>query len=48
VRQRRRRGLPDLARVTELTTRINLFISLPIDKLERAALKKKLDEIGRK
>jgi arsenate reductase len=33
---------------TELTTRINLFMSLPIDKLERAALKKKLDEIGRK
>jgi len=33
---------------TELTTRINLFMSLPIEKLERAALKKKLDEIGGK
>jgi arsenate reductase len=32
---------------TELTTRINLLLSLPIDKLERAALKKKLDDIGR-
>jgi arsenate reductase len=37
-----------LGAFTELTTRINLFMSLPIDKLERAALKKKLDEIGRK
>lgn len=32
---------------TELCTRINLFMSLPVDKLERAALKKKLEEIGR-
>ena len=32
---------------TELTTRINLLLSLPIDKLGRAALKKKLDDIGR-
>jgi arsenate reductase (thioredoxin) len=32
---------------TELTTRINLLLSLPIDKLERAALKKKLEEIGK-
>jgi len=32
---------------TELTTRINLLLSLPIEKLERAALKKKLDDIGR-
>jgi arsenate reductase (thioredoxin) len=31
---------------TELTTRISLLLSLPIDKLERAALKKKLDDIG--
>lgn len=31
---------------TELTTRINLFLSLPIDKLDRLVLKKKLDEIG--
>lgn len=32
---------------TELCTRINLFMSVPMDKLERAALKKKLEEIGR-
>ena len=32
---------------TELTTRINLLMSLPIEKLERAALKKKLEEIGK-
>ena len=32
---------------TELTTRINLFVSLPLDKLDRLVLKKKLDEIGR-
>lgn len=31
---------------TELTTRINLFLSLPIEKLDRLVLKKKLDEIG--
>jgi protein-tyrosine-phosphatase len=33
---------------TELTTRINLFISLPLDRLDRLVLKKKLDEIGKK
>jgi arsenate reductase len=32
---------------TELTTRINLFISLPLDKLDRVVLEDKLDEIGR-
>lgn len=32
---------------SELSTRINLFMSLPIDKLDRLVLKKKLDEIGR-
>ena len=32
---------------TELSTRINLMLALPIDKLDRLALKKKLDEIGR-
>lgn len=32
---------------TELCTRINLFMSVPMDKLERAALKKKLEEIGK-
>lgn len=33
---------------TELATRINLFLSLPLEKLERAALRKKLDEIGKR
>lgn len=32
---------------TELSARINLFTSLPIDKLDRLVLQKKLDEIGR-
>jgi arsenate reductase (thioredoxin) len=32
---------------SELTTRTNLFMSLPIEKLDRLALKRKLDEIGR-
>ena len=31
---------------SELSTRINLFTSLPLHKLDRLALKKKLDEIG--
>jgi arsenate reductase len=31
----------------ELSTRINTFLSLPIEKLERLVLKRKLDEIGR-
>jgi arsenate reductase len=31
----------------ELSTRINLFMSLPFDKLDRLVLKKKLDEIGK-
>jgi protein-tyrosine-phosphatase len=31
----------------ELSTRINLFLCLPLDKLDRLALKKKLAEIGR-
>ena len=30
-----------------LSTRINLLVNLPVDKLERIALKKKLDEIGK-
>ena len=30
----------------ELSTRINLLLSLPLDRIERLALKKKLDEIG--
>jgi arsenate reductase len=31
----------------ELTTRISLFLSLPMDKLDRLALQKRLDEIGK-
>ena len=32
---------------TELSTRINLLLALPIAKLDRLALKQKLDEIGK-
>jgi protein-tyrosine-phosphatase len=32
---------------SELSTRINLFLSLPIAKLDWLVLKKKLDDIGR-
>ena len=32
---------------TQLTTRIRLFLSLPFEKLEQSAIKRKLDEIGR-
>jgi arsenate reductase len=32
---------------TELGTRINLLLSLPLDKLDRLTLKRKLDEIGK-
>ena len=32
---------------SELSTRINLFLSLSLDKLDRLTLKKKLAEIGR-
>jgi arsenate reductase len=31
---------------SELSARINLLVNLPIDKLDRLALKRKLDEIG--
>jgi arsenate reductase (thioredoxin) len=31
----------------ELSARINLLLALPIEKLDRLALKKKLDEIGK-
>ncbi len=31
----------------ELSLRINLLLNLPLDKLDRLALKKKLDEIGK-
>ena len=32
---------------TELSTRINLLLALPVEKLDRLVLKQKLDEIGR-
>ena len=32
---------------SELSTRINLFVSLPLHKLDRLALKKRLDDIGK-
>jgi hypothetical protein len=32
---------------TELSTRVNLMLSLPIEKLDRQALKGKLRDIGR-
>jgi arsenate reductase len=32
---------------SELSTRINLFMSLPLGKLDRLVLKKKLEEIGK-
>ena len=32
---------------SELSTRINLLMNLPLDKLDRLVLKKKLEEIGR-
>jgi len=36
-----------LAAFTQLSTRIRLFLNLPFEKLERAALKAKLEEIGK-
>jgi arsenate reductase len=32
---------------SELSTRINLFVNLPLDKLDRLVLKKKLEDIGK-
>ena len=32
---------------TELSARINLLLALPVDKLDRLVLQKKLDDIGR-
>ena len=43
--EERRRAF--LEAFTELSTRIDRFMSLPIDKLDRLVLKKKLDGIGR-
>jgi protein-tyrosine-phosphatase len=42
--QERRKAF--LRTFTELTTRINLLLSLPLDKLDRLTLKRKLDDIG--
>jgi hypothetical protein len=41
----RRRAFPDAALV--LRRRIELFVSLPLDKLTRLALQARLDDIGR-
>ena len=35
------------AAFTQLSTRIRLFLSLPFEKLEQSALKRRLDDIGR-
>jgi arsenate reductase len=32
---------------TELTARINLLLALPMEKLDRLTLKRKLEEIGK-
>ncbi len=36
-----------LCAFTELSVRINLLLALPVDKLDRLTLKRKLDDIGR-
>jgi arsenate reductase (thioredoxin) len=43
--QERRKAF--LRAFTELSTRINLLLALPIEKLDRLTLKRKLDEIGK-
>jgi arsenate reductase (thioredoxin) len=43
--QQRRQAFRDAFR--QLEARIKLFVSLPIDKLDRIALKRRADEIGR-
>jgi hypothetical protein len=35
------------AALRQLTNRIRIFASLPVDKLDRIALQKRVDEIGR-
>ena len=42
--EQKRRAFRDA--FTALSRRIDLFLALPVEKLERLALKKKLDEIG--
>jgi len=37
-----------LAAFTQLSNRVRLLLSLPVEKLERAALQRQLQEIGRK
>ena len=44
--EEKRKAFRDALRV--LSTRINFFLSLPVEKLDRLAIKKKLDEIGTK
>jgi len=41
----KRRGF--LRAFSELSTRINLLLALPVDKLDRLTLKRKLEEIGK-
>lgn len=36
-----------LAAFTQLSNRVRLFLSLPVEKLERAALKRQLQDIGK-
>ena len=43
--QEKRRAF--LRAFTELSTRINLLLALPLEKLDRLTLKRKLEEIGR-
>jgi arsenate reductase len=43
--QERRKAF--LRAFTELATRINLLLALPVDKLDRLTLKRKLDDIGK-
>lgn len=43
--ERKRKAFLDA--FTQLSTRIRLFLNLPLEKLEQAALKKKLEQIGR-
>ena len=44
--EEKRRAFKDA--FTALSRRIDLFLALPVEKLEHLALKKKLDEIGRR
>jgi hypothetical protein len=48
ARRRRREAKAFLKAFTELSTRINYLLALPIEKLDRLALKARLDDIGRR